>query len=413
MSNKQIYAALEIADHEIRLIVSEYHNLKFNVLKVERVEIEGVIKQRIINDKTVVSGIKKAVANASKTIGAPITKVILVVPSLGMQRFSKRVTVSLNKPKITIEDIQNAIKVALTTPLDPTLELVNFACLKYIVNGFTTRRIPVNEKAESLAVELDLLCALKEMVWEYAKCIEQAGLEITDLFMDSYALSTEAALFERAIGHYVLLIRLEQDTTTLALLANGKIESSLVIDKGYGQFVEAISDKYNLPVGIADRLVRYNCRLKGKVPDTPIYLWSEDNKPHTISEQQVAELVRPLVLNWIDDLKTICQDILEHDDIIGVLSGEGAEILNLVDVLSDEFKVGFSTYLPETLGVRNSALTACMGALYCYNDQEFFRSKTFYSIDESAFMSVMDKVKISEKAEKEDTLTNRFKKIFK
>ena len=414
MSSKQIFAAMEIADHEIRLIVGELHNLKFNVMKVERVEIDGVVKQRIVNEDNVISGIKKAVANASKMIGVPITKVLLIVPSLDMQRLSKRITENLNKPKVVISDIQNAIKIAISTPIDDMLELVNYACIRYVVNGFTTRRMPINEKADSLAVDIDLLCASKEMVWEYAKCVEQAQLEIIDIYLDTFALSTEAALFERAIGHYVLLIRVEKDTTTLTLLASGKIENTIVVNKGYGQFVEVVASTYNLPIEVANRLIRYNCRLKSPVPDSPIYLWSFENKSHTISESQLVEMVKPLFVEWIEELKTICQDILEHDDIVGVISGEGAEILELVDLLSESFKVNFEVYVPDTLGVRDSALATCMGAFYCYNDQEMFRSQTLYSMDSDAFTSVINEIKItSDKTEKEDTLTNRFKRLFK
>ena len=34
--DKQIFAALEIADHEVRLLVGEFFNTRFNIIKVER-----------------------------------------------------------------------------------------------------------------------------------------------------------------------------------------------------------------------------------------------------------------------------------------------------------------------------------------------------------------------------------------
>ena len=38
-SDKQIFAAVEAADHEIRLIVGEFFNTRFNIIKVERVPV--------------------------------------------------------------------------------------------------------------------------------------------------------------------------------------------------------------------------------------------------------------------------------------------------------------------------------------------------------------------------------------
>jgi cell division protein FtsA len=43
VSEKQIFAALEIADHEVRLIVGEFFNTRFNIIKVERVPVTGLV----------------------------------------------------------------------------------------------------------------------------------------------------------------------------------------------------------------------------------------------------------------------------------------------------------------------------------------------------------------------------------
>ena len=413
MSDKQIFAALEIADHEVRLIVSELHNLKFNVLKVERIEIAGIDKLRIIDEQNVISGIKKAVMNAEKMIGASIQKVLLVVPSLDFSRLAKRITVALDNNRISIKDIQKALMAAMSSPLQDNKELVNFGTIRYIVNGFVTRRLPVNEKAESLAVEVDLLAANKDMVWEYVKCVEKADLEIIDIYLDTYAFSSEAALFERAIGHYVLAIRYEQNTTTLTLLANGRIESSVVINKGYGEIVDQIVAISGLSVDIAKKLLLHNCRLKGKVDTSPIYLWSHDNKTFTISETEMVDIVKPLIDEWIEEIRSISQEILANIDILCVLYGEGSQILQLNEVLSEELDHKFSVYIPETLGVRNSSLATCIGLFYCYRDQELFRGKNLYSINSDEFVKMINAHKTTDESEKEETLTNRFKKLFK
>ena len=49
MRKKKVYATLEIADQEIRLIVLEIFEGRNNVLRVERVHCSGVQNQKIIN----------------------------------------------------------------------------------------------------------------------------------------------------------------------------------------------------------------------------------------------------------------------------------------------------------------------------------------------------------------------------
>ena len=65
MARKEIYAALEIADHEVRLVVGEMLDSRLNILRVERAAGGGVEKREINDEKAVVAAIRKAAADAS------------------------------------------------------------------------------------------------------------------------------------------------------------------------------------------------------------------------------------------------------------------------------------------------------------------------------------------------------------
>ena len=51
MNRKEIYASVEIADHEIRLIVGEFYDTRFNILRVERAGTTGIEKKKIIDEQ--------------------------------------------------------------------------------------------------------------------------------------------------------------------------------------------------------------------------------------------------------------------------------------------------------------------------------------------------------------------------
>lgn len=36
MEKKEIFASIEIADHEVRLVVGEFYETRFNILRVEK-----------------------------------------------------------------------------------------------------------------------------------------------------------------------------------------------------------------------------------------------------------------------------------------------------------------------------------------------------------------------------------------
>ena len=60
MSDKQIYASVEIADHEVRLVVGEFYETRFNILRVEKVRFNGVEDSIIVNESNVVTALIKA-----------------------------------------------------------------------------------------------------------------------------------------------------------------------------------------------------------------------------------------------------------------------------------------------------------------------------------------------------------------
>ena len=60
MNDKQIFAAVEVSDHEVRLIVGEFFNTRFNIIKVERVACSGFDGVKITDPAAVTSAVKQA-----------------------------------------------------------------------------------------------------------------------------------------------------------------------------------------------------------------------------------------------------------------------------------------------------------------------------------------------------------------
>ena len=99
MSKKRVYAAIEIADQEIRLIVLEIFEARYNVLRTERVACSGVDKnQKIVDESAIVTAIRQAITNAQAALGYRIERVLLAVPSVNA------ICVAHKKVRVQIED---------------------------------------------------------------------------------------------------------------------------------------------------------------------------------------------------------------------------------------------------------------------------------------------------------------------
>ena len=412
MNNKQIYAALEIADHEIRLIVGEFFNTRFNVIKVERVPCSGVESGQIIDQQLVSDTIRKVVENASSKVGAAIKKVLLCVPSIDAERIGVKVNVRVDSidKKITILDIRNAVKKAMSTPIDEQYALINAVCVRYTCNGITTRRMPVGEISDELTVHLDLLCASRQIAFDYVTCVENSGLQILDISLDSFAIAKEACLFEQAVDQNVIVLKLEREQTSLALLHEGRFSSCDVIPHGIGRWIGKVSEKVHLPLDVASRLVYFNGRVEPESCKTsPIYIWSSNGVTSTISEQELCDIMKEPAAKWIDEIKSASEPIVSSMKTSVVITGEGAEIEGLAESLAKALGCSVKRYFPETLGVRSAALTSALGMFYVYADTHIALGETDSCVDLEQFNKsvIVKPIKTSD----DKTITNKLKNI--
>lgn len=408
MNEQDVQIGLEIADHEIRLVVGQFFNTRLNIMKVERVLSSGIHNAQIIDQMAVIQKISAAVKHVEENLGLSIERVILSLPSIGLSRYVRRINVPIEE-KVTIKDIKAVYKEALNTDLPEHQALVNLAITKSLVNGITMRKLPLNESCDSLTVDVDLLCADKEMVYRYVQTVEKAGLQVSEISLDSFALGKEASLFEKSLEQHLVAIKAERQSTSLSLFAKGKLVSTETINLGSKQIISAMVNRFNLPIEVADRLLHMNARFGlDHYPNTPIYLWSNEGKTHTLSEQELMTVVEPILNVWLEEIKTTIKPILDTSNVKIVLFGESSEINGFDQLLASECGCECELYIPETLGVRSSALASVLGLFYVVKDQSSVR-EFLPGVDMGIFNQMLVKEK---EAVNEDTISGKFKGLF-
>ena len=408
MNEQDVQVGLEIADHEIRLVVGQFFNTRLNIMKVERVLSSGIHNAQIIDQMAVIQKITAAVKHVEENLGLSIERVILSLPSIGLSRYVRRINVPIEE-KVTIKDIKAVYKEALNTDLPEHQALVNLAITKSLVNGITMRKLPLNESCDSLTVDVDLLCADKEMVYRYVQTVEKAGLQVSEISLDSFALGKEASLFEKSLEQHLVAIKAERQSTSLSLFAKGKLVSTETINLGSKQIISAMVNRFNLPIEVADRLLHMNARFGlDHYPNTPIYLWSNEGKTHTLSEQELMTVVQPILNVWLEEIKTTIKPILDTSNVKIVLFGESGEINGFDQLLASECGCECELYIPETLGVRSPALASVLGLFYVVKDQSSVR-EFLPGVDMGVFNQMLVKEK---ETVNEDTISGKFKGLF-
>ena len=414
MDDKQIFASVEVTDHEVRMAVGEFFGPRLNILKVEMIPCGGLSYNTMNNADEITSAIETACKQTEQNLGTKVEKVILSIPSYQMVRKSVRVTVPVKgfDGTITVQDIRSAMKLAENqVSIGKELALIQTVCVKYTVDGIATRRLPLGERASELVVDIDLQCADRQLAYSLVGCIEKAGLQVMDIYLDTFAAATEAVLFEQSVDRNVVLLKMEREATTVCRLAKGKLMESTIIPLGVGTIAASVVDKYGLKREEACELVKYGARLNEKVYSTnPVYIWQENGNAKKITEKDLCECIYPTVSKWVENMQKILAGILQAGPSTVIITGEGGEMQGLNELLQSSLNCEVRNYIPETLGARNAGMTTCLGLFYAYKDKLPITGYTDNSLDMDAFIqSVSYREK---KANTEDTLTGKLKGMF-
>lgn len=412
--DKQIFAAIEVSDHEIRLIVGEFFNTRFNVIKTSKLPVYGLTYDRVVDKNVIVEGVKKLIESASKTIGSKIERVLLCIPAYRFRCIPQKIRKHIESIDgvCTAHDIQEVLKRAVQTKIDDNLALIQAVPIKYTVNGISSRRSPINEKCDDLIVEADLLCTYRRLAFDIVSCIEKAGVEVMDICVDMFAIAKEGAFLEQGVGRNIVLLKIERTSTTLGLINEGKLMACETFNHGLNGMIASLNDHYRLKTEVSAKLLVQNTRLDlQEYSDNPVYIYALDGQTRTLTEKDLVKCVQGDVKFWMDGIENLCKPILQQGPTTVIITGEGGELKGLDRLLQARLNVEVKNYCPDTLGARNSSLTACLGLFYAYKDQLPITGYQVNSVDMDTFMKAINyKVKDSS-GDQEESITQKLRGI--
>jgi cell division protein FtsA len=407
---KKIIAALELADHEVRLVVGQFFNGRLNVLKVERVAHNGISNYTIIDPYSVKKAIQKAFENASRNIGSTLSSTLVVVPGVNMTRVNSVQTASINGT-ITQQDLIKLYDAFYKTDGPREKVLVNVLMNRFHVNGLPTRKIPLNERCNELSVEADCYFCDKGVVFDYLKVVENAGIRVIDIIMSDIGIAKEASLLEQSISESIIATVFERDTITLTLYQKGQIMTNIMIDAKIESIFNKIKSTYNFDDSIAERLLYYNVDINDVSPSlNPIFAWSTKSGNHALNKKDLLDLVGDDLIQILDEIHDVAKPIFMMGDARYVVTGESSVIMGIVEILKTISQTEVSLYRPSTFGAKDPTFTAVLGAFYFYKDTSVFKNNIVSSLDEAEFYR---NTIYQESKPNSDTSTNSFTKRFK
>lgn len=411
MSNniKQIYAALELCESEIKILVGEYYNTRFNIIRADKYPTNTISDFKVMNKDVLVNDIKNAVAKTSEKIGAKLEEVLLVLPAYNFKRFPLRSKVVIEEGVVSKNDIARAISNSLKTKVDNDVMVVNPMIVKYTVNGISTRRLPEKENCNEVICDIDLLCADIGVCYDYVSAVENSGVKVLDIVLNTFAIAKEASLFEESLSRPIIVLDVGRSCTYLSLLSKGKLVSTEIVFDGLNSLINRIYRTYSIPYNDIAKLVKYSVNFDSEYPEDIVYAWSASGNTKTLNTRMLNETIEKPLDALCEKLVTMCKPIIESGASI-IVTGEGQQMSMLQKVLQEKAQCEVKSYYPDTIGVRDPSFAALYGAFFVYRDKVLMNDLDVCCIDLLEYDSLIDQKQLDSEGE---TITTKIKNLFK
>ncbi|RFU63187.1 cell division protein FtsA [Peribacillus saganii] len=368
MNNSEIYVSLDIGTSSVKVIIGEMVNDTLNIIGVGNVKSDGLKKGSIVDIDETVHSIQRAVEQAERMIDMDIKKVVVGISGnhVMLQPCHGVVAVSSENKEITEHDVIRVREAAelLTIPADR--EIVDVLPLYYKVDELDE----INDPRGMIGVRLEmrgiLITALRSLLHNTLRCVERAGLEITDIALQPLAAgSLVLSRDEKELG--VAQVDIGGGSTTLAIFEQGHLKHTTVIPIGGETITKDLSIVLRTTTEDAEKIkvkhghAFYDDASEDEVFNVPII---GSDQMQTCNQLMISEIVEARMTEIFE----LVQDELSrlgYADVPGgfVLTGGVVKMPGVLELAGYVLQNRVRTAEPNYIGVREPQYTTAVGLI--------------------------------------------------
>ena len=398
---RKIIASLDIGNHTIKLVVGEIVRGKLNILACVDTPARGIKKGFVINPESAILALEEVFKKGEEQIGLPIKKVIVSVPSNGIECFLSEGYTSINNESgiVTSNDIVRSMQAAVYNKIMDNRELVSILPTKFLINDNEVTANPLSMHADKLNVKAVVVTVPKKNVTPIIKSLEKIGVEVVDITIgalgDYYEFKTN-----KNINEVGAVINIGASKTTVSIFNKGIITNSEVIDMGGDNidydlgYVYKINRKESLLIKETIALADKNIAQANEA----VIVEDKNGDKIKINQYSASEIVMSRLEEILNLAKKQINLLTKKQISYIIVTGgvtETAEFKNIVDYI---FKNAIIGEVKE-IGARHNKYATAVGLIKYYDSRLSLRNRDFsiFSIEEQEELSgIHKKVNISE-----------------
>ncbi|MFC3900488.1 cell division protein FtsA [Aliicoccus persicus] len=253
--DKHYYVALDIGSSSVKAVVGEKFHEGVNIIGTGQTYTDGVIKGNISNFEAVRSAITDTVKKAKISSDVDLDEVFLKIPTTDSLLVFEENQLNFNGEPTEIngthiEDLLENIREKIN---DPDHEVVNVFPIYFKVDNLHEVVDPKEMIAtESLSIHAGAVLKNRSQLINIVKCVEDAGLEVLELFSD--ATNFEHILSESEIELGSVIIDVGHEITQYAYYERGSLRALGAVPYGGMAITSDLSEAFNTNYEQAERL---------------------------------------------------------------------------------------------------------------------------------------------------------------
>lgn len=368
MSSGEVLVSLDIGTSEIKVIVGEVLVDSLNIIGVGTAKSKGMKKGAIVDIDQTVHAINSAVEQAEHMVDMSINRVIVSVNGNHVQLHPCHgvVAVQSEDREISNEDIDRVIDGAQVMSLPPEREIIDIVPKQFIVDGLDEITDPRGMIGVRLEMEGSIITCSKTVLHNILKCVERAGLTITDICLQplaagSIALSND----ERNLG--VALIDIGGGCTTISVFHDHHLAATSVIPLGGDNITKDISIGLRTSTEEAEEIkLNYGHAYYPNANEAETFEATiiGSNQKELYNQLQISDMIEAR----LEEIYMLAAKELRRagfSDLRGgfVLTGGTVKMSGVLELAEDVFQANARIAIPDYIGVREPQYTVGVGTL--------------------------------------------------
>jgi cell division protein FtsA len=369
-----IIVGLDIGTTKVCAVVAgtDEHG-RMNILGVGRSPSEGMMRGVVTHIDKTIRSISAAIAEAESQSGVAIKSVIVGIAGDHIQSFQSRGVVGISGPdhEVTQADIDRLIEDTKRIALPSDRKIIHVIPQEFIIDGQDGVYDPLGMSGVRMEANVHIITGLVSAAQNIYKCVQRAGLEVSDMVLEPLA-SSYAVLDDEEKEVGIALLDVGGGTTDLAVFEERTIRHTAVIGIAGKKVTDDIRKGLGILTDQAEKLKKEHgsSYAPSVVSNETIVLPGVGGRaPLEIDKRLLAQIIQPRMeeIFEIAALEIKRSGYSKHLSGGVVLTGGGALVRDSADlareVLGMPVKIGIPTGFAGGLvrEVENPAYATAVG----------------------------------------------------